>query len=234
MTELADAGVKVVCLDLFVDVVNKLKEESKNKEIYAIQCDITNDEKTEAAFKWITDNLGGVDILVNNAGMLRNNGILDYDKSMKEVELNVNINYTAMIRCSRLAFKSMSTRDAYGYIININSVCGHTVSPVMAPGESSGVYNGTKYAITATAEVMRFELNSLKNLKVRVTNISPGVIMTNLFQNARMGDASIEKHLKSGPVLYPKHIADTVKYLLSTPYEVNIADIVIRATGAPL
>jgi NADP+-dependent farnesol dehydrogenase len=230
LTSLASHGIKVVGLDVRVDAIEKLKNEGSNKEIYAIVCDVTKDEPTEAAFDWIESNLGGCDILINNAGMLRTIGVLEYQKPMWELEMNVNVNYTAAVRCARLAFKSMDTRGTYGYIINTSSVCGHTVEQFKS---SIGVYWATKFGITATANVMRTELVNLKNLKVRVTNISPGRIRTNLFNHAQMSEAEQNK-IYSAPALEPHHIADTVNYFLSLPYEVNVCDIIIRATGADL
>ncbi|XP_070500272.1 farnesol dehydrogenase-like [Chironomus tepperi] len=230
--QLAENGIKVVGLDIYIETINKLKADTKNDNIHAIVCDITKDDQTEAAFKWIEDTLGGCDILVNNAGILRTIGILEYDKPMKELEFNVNINYTAHVRVSRLAFKSMATRDKYGYIINISSVCGHSVVPVMDNG-SIGVYNGTKYAMTATNEVMRFELNQMKNRKVRVTNIAPGVVLTNLYKNADV-KTDDEDAVYKNPILRAKDVADQVIYLLTTPYEVHITNLIVRATGADL
>ena len=230
--QLAANGIKVVGLDIYVDTINKIKAETNNENIHAIVCDITKDDQTEAAFKWVDDNLGGCDILVNNAGILRTIGILEYDRPMKELELNVDVNFTAHVRCARLAFKSMATRDKYGYIINISSVCGHSVVPVMGSG-SFGVYNGTKYAMTATNEVMRFELNMLKNRKVRVTNIAPGVVLTNLYKHADVKSED-EELVYVNPVLRAKDVADQVLYLLTTPYEVHITNLIVRATGADL
>lgn len=225
-------GIKVVGLDIQIDALKKLKEENKGSEVYPIVCDVTSNDQVEAAFKWIEDNLGGCQILVNNAGILRNNGILEYQKSMREVELNVDLNFTSVVRCSRLAFKSMVEHDRYGYIINICSVCGISVAPIME-GSSGGVYNGTKFAVTATADVMRLELNMMKNRKVRVTNISPGVIGTNLFKDSKMSNQAIHD-FTAGPILTAKDISDTVVYLLTTPYTVNINNIIMRATGADL
>jgi NADP+-dependent farnesol dehydrogenase len=230
--QLAENGIRVVGLDLNIETLEKLRDDTKNGNIHAIVCDITKDKHVESAFKHIEDKLGGVDILVNNAGILRTIGILEYEKPMKELEFNVNINYTAHVRVSRLAFKSMATRNTYGYIINITSVCGHSVVPVMDNG-SIGVYNGTKYAMTATNEVMRFELNQMKNRKVRVTNIAPGVVLTNLYKNADVKEAD-EGAVYKNPVLNASDVADQVIYLLTTPYEVHITNLIVRATGADL
>lgn len=166
--------------------------------------------------------------------MIREIGIFEHNKSMKEMQNTIDLNFTASIRCARLAFKSMQKCDSHGYIININSVYGHEVAPFAADETIQiGVYPGTKYAITASSEVMRMELNIMKNYKVRVSSVSPGVVQTGLFKAASMSDKT-EGILYRRPVLKPENIADAIAYLLSTPYEVTINELTIRATGAEL
>lgn len=170
-------------MDLKIDLLSEFKKEKSDLKVHFKVCDITNNDDTETAFQWIEDQLGGVDILVNNAGTFKNVGLLEHQKPLAELEFNVDLNFIALVRCSRLAFKSMEARDSYGYIMNINSVYGHGIPP-MPEAVQLGVYPSTKYAITAATEVMRNELIALKNRKVRVTSISPGVVKTNIFTAA--------------------------------------------------
>lgn len=77
--------------------------------------------------------------------MIREIGIFEHDKPMKELQNLIDLNFTASIRCARLAFKSMQARDTFGYIININSVYGHGVAPFAADETIHiGVYPGLK------------------------------------------------------------------------------------------
>lgn len=62
----------------------------------------------------------------------------------------------------------MKKSDDYSMIININSVAGHQV-PYFNEGQETNVYHGTKFAVTATTEVLRQELIALKNDKIRVS-----------------------------------------------------------------
>lgn len=188
LKQLAEQGLVVVGLDINIDAIDKLKEGNGCLKINSMMCDVTKDESVEAAFRWVEDKFGGVEILINNAGMLRDIGkcgsplpfmvlnkihslvsvgILEHDKPMSELAKNVDLNFTAVVRCARLAFKSMESRGAYGMIINMNSVYGHYVAPIKLM--NVGVYPGTKHAITATSEVMRRELIRVENHKVRVT-----------------------------------------------------------------
>lgn len=79
---------------------------------------------------------------------------------------------------------------------------------------------------------MRRELIRMQNHKVRVTSISPGLVQTNIFKTAEVHADTEEKLFKHS--LTPDDIADTVCYLLSLPYAVNVNEITVRATGGEL
>lgn len=229
LKKFADAGLIAVGFDINIDNIEKFKSENKSLKVHSKICDVTKDEVTEAAFKWVENQFGGVDVLVNNAGTMKGFGILDHSKPMSELTFNVDLNFTGLIRCSRLAFKSMETRGAYGYIININSIFGHAI-PLDGTFQV-GVYPGTKFAITASTEVMRLELNLMKNRKVRVTSLSPGSVNTNILNICGITQER-KKALLDAPHLNPEDIADSILYLLSIPYHVSIHEITVRATGS--
>lgn len=230
LKKLAESSVTTVGIDIRTDAIDKLRNEMDGSKIHALKCDVTKDDSTEAAFKWVEDTLGGVDVLINNAGMLKSIGLFEHEKPMSELADNVDLNFTAVVRCARLAFKSMQARSAFGYIINMNSVYGHYIAPINLL--QVGVYPGTKFAVTATSDVMRRELVRMKNEKIRVTSISPGLVQTNIFKTAAVQQDTEEKLFQKA--LSPEDIAETVCYLLSLPYSVNVNEITVRATGAEL
>lgn len=232
LQKLAEAGVTVVGLDIVTDAIKVLQKEKSSLKIHSLECDITDEYSAEAAFEWVEESLGGVDILVNNAGCLRDIGILQHDKPMSEIAKLIELNFTAVVRCTRLAYKSMEKRGRLGYILNINSIQGHEILH-FDTGFQVGVYPATKHAITATTDVTRRELVSAANKKVRVTSISPGLVKTNIFKNAGSSPEEEAQFLEN-PHLFPADIADTVVYLLSTPNHVNISELTIRPTGGNL
>lgn len=227
--KLAEEGMIVVGLDTIIENMSKLAKENGNLKIHPVKCDVTNDTQVEEAFAWVEKHLGGVDVLINNAGAFRDVGILQYEKPMAELKLLIDLNFTAVVRCARLAFKSMITRDAFGYIVNINSIHGHSVAQ-FDNSVKLGVYPGTKYGVTATTEVIRRELVNMKNKKIRVTSLSPGLVKTQIFKNAGLSQ-DVEDSFLENPFILPEDIASNIAYLLSTPSHVNIAEITIRPTG---
>lgn len=142
LKKLADSAITAVGLDIKTDAIEKLKSETSNSKIHSVICDVTKDDSTESAFKWVEDQLGGVDVVINNAGILKSIGILEHSKPMSELARNVDLNFTAVVRCARLAYKSMEARNTFGYIINMNSVYGHYVAPINLM--NIGVYPGRK------------------------------------------------------------------------------------------
>ncbi|CAO1391470.1 unnamed protein product [Diamesa hyperborea] len=230
LRKLAESGLIVVAFDLITDAVDTLAVELKDCKIYAHLCDVTSDNSVETAFKWVEENLGGCDILVNNAGISKNIGVLEYEKSMIELSQVIEVNFTGVVRCTRQAFKSMKTRNDYGYIININSILGHNIMKVH--GFKMSVYAGTKHAITALTKTIRQELKEMQSAKIRITSLSPGIVRTNILKSAGFTKEVEEAVFDAEPSLEPDDIADTVIYLLSTPYSVNVTELTVRPTGS--
>lgn len=151
LKKLAQCGLKVIGLDIEIDAIDKLKDSLKDAQIFSKVCDVTKDNCVGEAFEYVDKTLGGVDILVNTARTYRNIGVLDYDQPISELAYNIDVDFTGAIRCARLAFKSMETRDTYGYIININSNFSNLLTPMN--NIELGVYSGACSAISTTSNV---------------------------------------------------------------------------------
>lgn len=106
----------------------------------------------------------------NSTISYRNVKILDNTDGVTE-KLNevISTNFTGLVHCTREAFRSMKNSNDYGLIININSVSGHHVPFIGQKEHSHNVYNPSKFAVTATTEVLRQELIYMENDKIRVS-----------------------------------------------------------------
>lgn len=91
--------------------------------------------------------------------------ILD-DENEQELRNVLDTNFTSLLWCTKRVYAMLRDQDAEGHIVNINSIYGHSV-PII--GHTANVYPATKHAMAATSEVLRHELNHLKNRKVRVS-----------------------------------------------------------------
>ena len=169
--DFAKAGIHVIGLARRSEKIEEIAKELGETpgKIHAFKCDVSDLSSIKDAFKWIESNFGFMHILVNNAGIIRNIKILtDEDVSDKINEI-IGTNFSGLVHVTREAYKLMKKSNDYGMIINVNSNAGHKIPFPMNPNVSHNVYHGTKFAVTATSEVLRQELICQENDKIRVT-----------------------------------------------------------------
>lgn len=169
--DLAKNGVHVIGLarrhERIQDIAKELGETPG--KIYAYKCDVSDLQSVKATFKLIEEKFGAIHILVNNSGCIRNIKILSDDDVSEEIEEVIKTNFNGLVHVTREAYKLMKKSNDYGYICNINSNLGHRVPVPMDKNLSHNVYQGSKFAVTATSEVIRQELICQENDKIRVT-----------------------------------------------------------------
>jgi NADP+-dependent farnesol dehydrogenase len=66
--DLATRGVIVVGLARRKERVEEIAKELNTENIFAVACDVSNQESLKAAFKWIEEKFNSIEILINNAG----------------------------------------------------------------------------------------------------------------------------------------------------------------------
>lgn len=222
--ELARLGLIVVGMARRIDRLNELKKEIVDEKadsvFHAVKIDLTKEEEIKEAFDYVIKTLGGVDILVNNAGVAKQATVLEGD--LNDLKQVIDLNLVALVSCTKKAYKSMVDRDAPGYVINVASVAAHSVPTLPGFPPTFNVYPSSKYAVKALNTVLRHELNHLKQNKIRVSNISPGLVVSEMTEKLQL--------LKL-PSLEGQDIADTVVYLLGTNPRVQVEDVIIRPTG---
>lgn len=170
VSDFAKAGIHVVGLARRVEKIEELIKSLglTNGKVYAYKCDVSDQESINTAFKWIEEKFGKIHILVNNAGVVKNVGILDTgDEVGKKLNETINTNFTGLIHCTRAGFQLIKKSNDYGFIININSIAGQSVPFI--DGMKFNVYPATKHAVRAASEVLRQELISMKNNKIRIS-----------------------------------------------------------------
>lgn len=110
---------------------------------------------------------------------------------------------------------------------------------------------GTKHAVRAVTESMRQELNKLKDTKIRVCvsigsnfsecyeikknnlqEISPGAVESEITADF-FNKPEIQKYIQGNtiPILKGSDLAQTVQFMLMTPYDVNITELIVRPAG---
>jgi NADP-dependent 3-hydroxy acid dehydrogenase YdfG len=116
----------------------------------------------------------------------------------------------------------MDKRES-GHIINIGSTAGKEVYP------KGNVYCASKHAVDAINQGMRLDLNEYG---IRVGAINPGLVETEFSEVRFKGDTDrAEKVYQGFQALKPEDIADIIHFVVTRPYHVNIADLVVMCTA---
>lgn len=172
--DLVKEGINVIGLARRLEKIEDLAKELEGLpgKVYAYKCDVSDLQSIKDAFNWIESKFGFIHILVNNAGIGGNIKILTDDDVSGKINDIINTNFTGLVHVTRAAFPLMKKSNDYGMIINVNSNAGHKVPFPPNPDKSNNVYHGSKFAVTATSEVLRYELICQGNDKIRVT-VSP-------------------------------------------------------------
>lgn len=178
--------------------------------------DISNTRALEALMQGLE-----VDILVNNAGVSRAGNILSSDAA--DIDEQVDVNLRAALHLARLTLPGMVARNR-GHIVNITSIAGHY--------EFLGntVYHATKAAMHTVSRQLRVDAYGHD---IRVTEISPGRVATDIFAKVHRIDpeAARREFLDDYDLPTPTDIADAVIYALGTPRHVNVGMIEIMPTS---
>lgn len=82
------------------------------------------------------------------------------------------------------------------------------------------MYPGTKFAVRASNEVIRQELNFLKKDNIRISSISPGIVRSEMTAN---------NQFKS--ILEAEDISSGLLYILSTPPHVQVYELILKPVG---
>lgn len=229
--DLCTRNVIVVGLARREDRLIKLGEDILKKTSSArflpVVCDVTQEDQIKAAFDRVISTFGGVDILVNNAGVITQYAILE-EGSDEMINRVIQTNVIGLLSCTKKAYKSMADRDVPGYIVNISSLAGHIVPNFSKLKPFSATYSASKFAVSAINSIVAQELVYYKKPQIRISNISPGLVDTEILL---AGGFPNFDHL---PRMKSEDIVDALIYILSTPSSVQVRDIVIEPVGMPI
>lgn len=160
-----------------------------------------------------------VDILVNNAGVSRPGSILSADE--EAIDTQVDVNLRAVLHLCRLLVPGMMARDC-GHVINITSIAA------IYNFNGNSIYHATKAGVHALSRQLRVDCYGKR---VRVTEICPGRVATDIFGNVSGDhDAARKRFIDGFELPQASDIADCVAFALSAPVAVNIGNIEIMPT----
>jgi NAD(P)-dependent dehydrogenase (short-subunit alcohol dehydrogenase family) len=137
--------------------------------------DVTDEASMAAAVETVEQAEGAVGVLINNAGYSQSGAVETVP--MDEVRRQFETNVFGLVRMCQLVLPGMR-RQRWGRIVNLSSMGGRLVFP------GGGLYHGTKYAVEAISDALRFEV---RDFGVDVILIEPGLIKTEFGETAAKG-----------------------------------------------
>lgn len=148
-----------------------------------------------------------VDVLVNNAGIYEFAPVGEITAENFHKQFNLNV--LGLLLVTQEAVKHMG--PAGGSIINISSVVAQVGVPYAA------VYSGTKGAVDAITRALAKELGPRQ---IRVNAINPGMVETEGFHSAGIGESDLRTQIEAatplGRIGKPADIAPAAVYLASS------------------
>jgi 3-oxoacyl-[acyl-carrier protein] reductase len=173
---------------------------------FAVQANIAKPAEIERLFDETVKKFGRVDVLVNNAGVYEFAPLEAVTPEHYHRQFDLNV--LGLILASQQAAKRFG--DAGGSIINISSVVA-----TLAPPNAS-VYSATKAAVDAVTRSLAKELGPRK---IRVNSIAPGMVETEGFHAAGIGESDmrrdVEKQTPLGRIGQPQDIAGAAVFFAS-------------------
>lgn len=218
----AENGFHLILCGRRQDRLNDLQTTLSSKtKVTTLNFDIRNREDVSKAIGSLPSDFAGIDILVNNAGNAHGLDTID-EGSLDDWDAMIDINVKGLLYMSKAIIPQMVARKS-GHIINIGSTAGKEVYP------RGNVYCASKHAVDAINQGMRIDLNAHG---IRVGAVNPGLVETE-FSNVRFkGDEERAEKVYSGfQALKAVDIADIILFVVTRPYHVNIADLVVMPTA---
>lgn len=164
-----------------------------------------------------------VDVLVNCAGVSRPGNILTASRS--DIEQMVDVNLTAILQLARLTMPGMVERDL-GHVVSISSIAGH----YNFFGHTA--YHATKAAVHQISRQLR---NDTVGRRIRVSEISPGRVETEIFGRNMGGSPAAlreawETYYEGYESLTTSDIVDAIAFAIDAPRNVNVGLIELMPT----
>ena len=222
-SQLAAAGAKVVLAARRADLLADLQKEIEagGGQALVVATDVVNRAQVQRLVAAAEAHFGDVDILVNNAGVM----YYTLMKNLREEEWHrqVDVNVKGVLNCVACVLTKMMARKS-GHIVNMSS------NAARKGFEGLAVYSGTKFFLEGMAQGMRAEL---KGSGVRLTNIQPGDVQTELLQHSSDREALGLAADGSTEVLKAEDVAKAVIFALQQPHYVAVNEVLVEPRDDP-
>ncbi len=218
----AKNNYKVIICGRREDRLAELQDELLQRtNVHTLLFDVSNNKEVTDSIKSLPAEFSEIDILINNAGNAHGLDPIQ-DGSLEDWDAMIDINLKGLLYVSKAIIPKMIERRK-GQIINIGSTAAKEVYP------NGNVYCATKHAVDAINQGMRMDLNPYG---IRVGAVHPGMVATEFSTVRFKGDAERAANVYKGfEPLQPEDVAEIIHFVVSRPYHVNIADLIVMPTA---
>ncbi|MFI6297585.1 SDR family oxidoreductase [Nonomuraea sp. NPDC050790] len=256
--KLAAQGARVALVARRKDRVEALRDQIGERAV-AVAADVSNPAEVAAARERVARELGRVDLVVNAAGILVP-GLLDTpDPDLPDTSApglpdtptpglsasrlpdtsttgprtggmpadwrrQLDVNVAGLLHVFRAFLPDLQAAAAAGVpadLVNISSVAASRIEP------GAAVYAATKAAVSHLSRNIR---NELAPRNIRVTNLEPGVVVTELLSASELGTAWLEDMKTRIDPLAAADLAEVVAFAVSRPIHVSLPEITVVPT----
>ena len=159
------------------------------------------------------------DVLVNNAGVDKPRLFLQAEPD--DIDLLIDVNLRAVLHLCRLVVPGTVARDR-GHVINVSSIA----AAYNFNGNST--YHATKAAVSMLSRQLRVDAFGKR---VRVTEICPGRVATDIFAHVHGDSAQTrERFIEGFELPQAADIAEAIAFAIAAPVAVNIGHMEITPT----
>lgn len=215
-------NINVILCGRRADRLEKLQTELAEKvSVHTLSFDVRDKKAVAEAIESLPAEFSKIDILINNAGNAHGLDPIQTG-SLEDWDAMIDINVKGLLYVSKAIIPKMLAQQS-GHIINISSIAGKEVYP------NGNVYCASKHAVDALNQSMRMDLNGNG---IRVGAINPGMVDTEFSEVRFKGDKERAENVYKGfDALTAHDIADVIHFVVTRPYHVNIADLLILPTA---
>ena len=196
--------------------------ELKNKEIMYAQLDVTHYEDFKKAVREAEAQYGKTACIINNAGLIHVGAFQDIPIEQCHYEMDVLIK--GVVNGIKIVLPDMTAAKT-GTIINISSIGDRK------PGALGVGYHASKHAVRSISESL--QMAEAKN-NVRIMNIAPGLIKTNIHADMGIGFEAYCELLGNPTFIKSEELADIIFFCWKLPQHICIRDLVVMPTDCAI
>ena len=169
-------GIKVVIADVQKDSLDRALEQfGNNRQIHAVQLDVTDREAFARAAHETERVFGKVHILCNNAGI--NLFVPIEECTYNDWDWVMGVNFGGVVNGIQTFLPRIRKHGQGGHIVNTASMAAFLPSP------AAGIYTASKFAVRGLSEALRL---TLYQYHIGVSVFCPGLINSMIYESEKI------------------------------------------------